>query len=116
ASGGGRRGVGALRGGFGLDGLDGLLGLGRRFGPLVRGGADGAPCGLGCLLLRLLLAAAGAGAVRDASDAGGSSEGLLMVGAGLRDQVLGHSESFGRGELLEAGLPVQAGSEVRRLL
>lgn len=88
----------------------------RRLGAFVRGRADGPPGGLRGLLLRLLLAAAGAGAVRDASDAGGSSEGLLVVGAGLRDQVLGHAEPLGRGELLETGLPVQAGTEVGGLL
>jgi hypothetical protein len=88
----------------------------RLLGSLVRVGPDGPPGGLGGLLLRLLLAAAGAGAVRDASDAGGSSEGLLVIGAGLRDQVLGDTEPLGRGELLETGLPVQAGTEVRGLL
>ena len=84
---------------------------------LVRpAGADRAPGGLGGLLLGFLLAAAGAGAVRDTTDAGGSSEGLLVVGAGLGDQVLRNAEPLGRGELLEAGLPVQAGAEVRGLL
>lgn len=91
-------------------------GVGRRLGALVRRGPDGPPRGFRGLLLRLLLAAAGAGAVRDASDAGGSSEGLLVVRAGLRDQVLGDAEPFGRGEFLEAGLPVQAGTEVGGLL
>ena len=98
--------VGAVSGRYGLS----------RLGALVRGGPDGPPGGLGGLLLRLLLAAAGAGAVRDASDAGGSSEGLLVVGTGLGDQVLGHAEALGRGELLETGLPVQAGAEVGGLL
>lgn len=105
ASGGdGRRTFFVVLGGF--DGFNSLFC--RRFGAFVRGGPDGPPGGLCGLLLRLLLAAAGAGAVRDASDAGGSSEGLLVVGAGLRDQVLGYAEPFGRGELLETGLPVQA--------
>src|SRR5207342_1797322 len=82
----------------------------------VRGGVDRTPRGFRGLLLRLLLAAAGAGAVRDASDAGGSSKDLLVVRAGLRDQVLGNSEPLGRRELLETGLPVQAGTKIRGLL
>ncbi len=39
-----------------------------------------------------------------------------MVRALLGDEVLRDAQALGRGELLEAGLPVQAGTEVRGLL
>src|SRR6478735_8492632 len=99
------------RAGRGVGGPSVSCGLGRGL-PCFRGGADLAPGGLGRLLLRFLLATTGAGAVRDTTDASSSSKGLLVVGAGLRDEVLGNSEALARGELLETGLPVQAGSEV----
>src|SRR6478609_6968973 len=81
------------------------LGSDRR-GGLARGGGprglvlglDGAPGGLGGLLPGFLLRAPAAGAV---------------VRAGFGDHVLGDAQADGGGELLEAGLPVESGAELR---
>src|SRR6476661_7768037 len=76
----------------------------------VRGG-DGDVGRLGGLLLGFLLGAAGAVAVEGLADLDLRGEGLLVVGALVLDDVLGHAEGVLGGELLEAGLPVQAGAE-----
>ena len=47
---------------------------------------------------------------------GDGGEDLLVVRAGLGDEVLGDAHRGARGELLQAGLPVQAGAEGRGLL
>src|SRR6476619_3958364 len=88
-----------------------------------RGGRDGgvavlvgerAVRRLGGLLLRLLLRPADPVAVHPVADAHPRGEGLLVIGALVLDQVLGDTELVDRGQLLEAGLPVQAGAESSR--
>src|SRR5512145_2471656 len=70
--------------------------------------------GLGGLLLGLLLRPAGAETVERVTDLHLRGEGLLVVGPLVLDDVLGDAERVLRRELLEAGLPVQAGTEPRR--
>ena len=87
-------------------------GVGGPAAPGRRG--DRAVGGLGGLLLGLLLGPAGAVAVERVADAHLRGEGLLVVGALVLDDVLRDAEGVLGGELLQAGLPVQAGAEARR--
>src|SRR5690242_853562 len=64
-------------------------------------------------LLGLLLGAADAVAVQLLTDADLRGEGLHVVGALVLDDVLGDAEAVLGGELLERGLPVQAGAHGR---
>src|SRR3954451_3778728 len=68
------------------------------------------------LLLGFLLAAAGAAAVGPAGDVHHGGEHLLVVGPGLADGVVGHAQRRGRRQLLQAGLPVEAGAQGGGLL
>src|SRR4051812_31628203 len=74
------------------------------------GTVEVAPGGFGGLLLRFLLAAAGPFAVHLPLHDGGGGERLLVIRTALTDDVLGDAEPFGRGEFLQAGLPVQGGA------
>ncbi len=65
-------------------------------------------------LLGLLLGAADAVAVEAVADAHLGGEGLHVVRALVLDDVLGDTEPVLGGELLEGGLPVQAGAQGRR--
>src|SRR3954447_24079334 len=65
------------------------------------------------LLLGLLLRPADAVAVQPVADPDLGGEGLHVVGPGVLDDVLRHPEVVLGAELLEAGLPVQAGAEGR---
>src|SRR4051812_4005280 len=71
---------------------------------------QGPPRGLGGLLLGGLLRAAGALAVDGAGQQHRGGEGLRVVGAVVGDRVAGRPEPAAGGELLQAGLPVQAGA------
>src|SRR4051794_17863980 len=82
-------------------------------GSALRG--QGPPRGLGGLLLGGLLRAAGALAVDRAGQEHGGGEGLGVVGSVVLDRVPGRAEPAGGGELLQAGLPVQAGAAGRGL-
>src|SRR4051794_15205233 len=64
-------------------------------------------------LLGLLLGAGDAVAVAVVTDAYLGGEGLQVVGALVLDEVLGHTEAVLGGELLERGLPVEAGAHRR---
>src|SRR3954451_9345025 len=76
---------------------------------------QGLPRGLGGLLLGGLLRAAGALAVDGAGEQDGGGEGLGVVGAVVLHRVARRPESAAGGELLQAGLPVQAGAARGRL-
>src|SRR3954468_6259410 len=78
-------------------------------------GRDRPPGHLGGLLLGGLLGAAGAGAADLAGQQHGGGEDLGVVGAVVLDPVAGRAEPAGGAELLEAGLPVQAGAAGGRL-
>src|SRR5439155_22726309 len=75
-----------------------------------------APGDLRRLLLGFLLGAAVAAAVGVAAKPHGGAELLAVVRPLLLHPVLGHADAAGRGQLLQAGLPVQAGTALRRLL
>ena len=68
----------------------------------------------GSLLLGFLLRPPRTAAVVVPGEHDGGGEQLRVIGSFLGDPVLGHAESEGRGELLQRGLPVQAGAEGRR--
>src|SRR5215467_4482753 len=74
-------------------------------------GADHRPRGLSGLLLGFLLGPPLAFAPDLAADLGDRPEGLLVIGPALLDRVLRAAEILRSGELLERGLPVQAGAE-----
>ena len=84
--------------------------VGRRRGRRRRA-LERVPGRLGGLLLGLLLGPARAVAVDRVADDDLRGEGLLVVRALLVDEVLGTPSASRRGELLQAGLPVQAGAE-----
>src|SRR5690606_18398277 len=67
------------------------------------------------ILLGLLLRGAAALATRLTADQHRRGELLLVVRTGVHHPVLRHAERRGRGQLLQAGLPVQAGTSQRRL-
>src|SRR6478672_641400 len=97
------------------SGSSGIHGSGRARGPGGLGaGTQLGPGALGGLLLGLLLAAPDPLAEGLLADDGPCGEDLLVVGALLGHAVLGHAEAGGGGELLQAGLPVQAGAEAGR--
>src|SRR5215470_7895629 len=83
--------------------------------PAALARADRAPGGRGRLLLGFLLGAALARAVDAPAYPDQRAEGLLVVGAALVDVVLGHAQDAGGSQLLQRGLPVQAGPEPGRL-
>src|SRR6478609_9501658 len=91
----------------------GLL-LGADDGPLV-GVADGGPGQGGGLLLGNLLGATGAGAEHVAPHGDLGLEPLGVLRAVLGDAVLGCAQGVAGGDLLQAGLPVQAGPQGGRL-
>src|SRR6478672_279504 len=93
------------------SGSSGTEGSGSAGRDVAVGGGDGDVGRLGGLLLGLLLGPAGAVPVEALADLDLGGEGLLVVGALVRDDVLGDAEGVLGGELLEAGLPVQAGAE-----
>ena len=76
-------------------------------------GPDLAVGGLGGALLGLLLGAAVAVAEDQIADADARDEGLHVVGAVVLDEVLGDTQPEVGGELLEGGLPVEAGTHGR---
>src|SRR5437764_821731 len=73
------------------------------------------PGGLGRLLLGLLLAPALAVAEILTGHPDGGGEVLLVVRALLAHHILRDAQAVRRGELLQAGLPVQAGTALRRV-
>src|SRR3712207_4325793 len=73
-------------------------------------GGERAPGRLGGLLLGGLLGAAGPGAVHGPPEDDGGGERLGVVGAVVVHPVGGGAEAPGGAELLQAGLPVQAGA------
>src|SRR5215207_2413181 len=79
-------------------------------------GPQSPPGGRRGLLLGLLLAAPPALAVVLAGHPRYGREQLLVVRTGLRDDVLRDAHRGARRELLQAGLPVQAGAQRRGLL
>src|SRR5690606_1913372 len=74
------------------------------------------PCRFGGLLLAFLLGRAAAAAEVTTADVDRRGELLAVVGTGVLDLVLGHAETGGRGQFLQAGLPVEAGAAQRCLL
>src|SRR3954469_15035520 len=74
------------------------------------GTVEVAPGGFGGLLLGFLLAAAGPLAVHLALDDSGGRERLLVGRAPLPAEVLRYAETPRRGQLLQAGLPVERGT------
>ena len=74
-------------------------------------GGDLAVRRLGGGLLGLLLGAAHAVAVEALADPDLGGEGLHVVGAVVLDDVLGDAEAVLGGQLLQGGLPVQAGAQ-----
>src|SRR5215475_4073251 len=71
---------------------------------------------LGRALLRLLLRPALHTAMADTADHRPGGERLGVVRTGLLDLIVRHTEPTGRGQLLQAGLPVESGPESRRLV